>query len=287
VAQRQDPGGPALTAPQRRALLVSDPATGEVRAPRAVRAALVSRGLAVVHGARGAVYLSPAGRAARDRLGAEASGPADGTSPGTAHPVSPAATGAPGTAPAGTPTTAPAAAPMGQHAPAAAPGPGAPPGRFEPAYGDETAAGVPDADAGGRHAAHGDRSTEVAGAWAGVLEIRRVSGAGEAPARWERERGTWAVALALEAAGVPASAVDRSGRRVRGGYRVGEGPEPGTVRVEWRGPATAPAGPETEAALARCAALLAERGWSALAYLGPGRHRYLLVTPVDAAGRSR
>jgi hypothetical protein len=286
VAQRQDPGGPALTAPQRRALLASDPATGEVRATPAVRAALVSRGLAVVHGARGAVYLSPAGRAARDRLSAEASAPGNGAPP------TPAPPGRAGTAPAGPPGTAPAVAPGEQHAPTAAPGrgPGGAPGRFEPAYGDETAVGTGpgiDADPAGRRAAHDERAAEVGGAWAGVREIRRVSGAGEVPARWERERMAWAVALALEAAGVPASAVDRSGRRVRAGYRVGEGPEPGTVRVEWRGPATAPAGPEAEAALARCTALLAERGWAALAYLGPGRHRYLLVTPRDAESRSR
>lgn len=142
------------------------------------------------------------------------------------------------------------------------------PGGFAAATGDETAGEGSE-----------DRAEQVARAWAGVVEIRRLSGAGGVPAAWERSRMVWAVALALEAAGVPASAVDRRGRRVRSGYRVVAGAEPGSVRVEWRGPAASGAHREAEDRLGCAAARLAERGWAATAYLGSGGRRYLVVVP--------
>lgn len=142
------------------------------------------------------------------------------------------------------------------------------PGGFVAATGDETAGEESEG-----------RTDQVTQAWAGVMEIRRLSDTGGVPAAWERGRMVWAVALALEAAGVPASAVDRRGRRVRTGYHVVAGTEPGSVRVEWRGPATSGAHLEAQDRLEHAATQLAERGWAATAYLGTGGRRYLVVVP--------
>ncbi len=142
------------------------------------------------------------------------------------------------------------------------------PGGFVAATGDETAGEESEG-----------RAEQVARAWAGVMEIRQLSDTGDGPAAWERTRTVWAVALGLEAAGVPASAVDRRGRRVRTGYRVEAGAEPGSVRVEWRGPADSGAHLEAQDRLGHAATRLAERGWAATAYLGTGGRRYLVVVP--------
>lgn len=222
-----DPGANCrgLSGPQRREILASDPATGEVHGPRVVREALVARKLAQVYGRRGATYLTAAGRQVRaelQRQASESQGPPEASEPGG----------------------------------------------FAAATGDETA---------GEESA--GRAEQVAQAWAGVMEIRRLSDAAGVPAAWERGRMVWAVALALEAAGVPASAVDRQGRRVRTGYRVVAGAEPGSVRVEWRGPAASGAHLEAENRLGDAATRLAERGWEATAYLGAGGRRYLVVVP--------
>ncbi|MGW0790457.1 hypothetical protein ACWD04_19970 [Streptomyces sp. NPDC002911] len=145
---------------------------------------------------------------------------------------------------------------------------------FEPATGDGPA--VPEA-AGGR-------AGEVRTAFDGMLQIRRLTRAGAAdpegaPAPWELHRPLRAVALALEAAGIPASALSPSGERTATGYRVCESEAPGPVRVEWTGPPGSGAAHDEAEALAECAAVLRRLGWIALVYRGPRRRRFLEVEP--------
>ncbi|MTE22276.1 hypothetical protein F0L17_24870 [Streptomyces sp. TRM43335] len=166
--------------------------------------------------------------------------------------------------------------------PSDAPGPSGPPapggGGFDAATGD------------GPEPAEGPRRRAAAArAWAGVLEIRRVTGGAPGggdgtavPAPWERTRAVRAVSLALEAAGVPPSAVGGDGRRTRTGYRVSPSEEPGSVRVEWLGPSVSEARREAGERLRACARLLEERGWEALLYRGPRRTPFLSVTPRDS-----
>ncbi|MFJ7068437.1 hypothetical protein [Streptomyces sp. NPDC101115] len=130
------------------------------------------------------------------------------------------------------------------------------------------------------------RSREVRAALEGLLQIRRVTGRqggdpAARPAEWERRQPVRAVALVLEAAGQPPSALDASGARVATGYRVAQGERPGTAVVEWLGPPGSGAAQEEEAALSACAAALERFGWDALLYRGPRRHRFLEVEPVD------
>lgn len=143
---------------------------------------------------------------------------------------------------------------------------------FEPADGDG-----PPADAPGRAA-------EVRTAFEGLLQIRRLSGAGApdpeaVPAPWETHRVARAVALALEAAGIPPSASAPDGTRTATGYRVGDGERPGTVRVEWLGPHGSGAAHEEDARLKECAAVLTRLGWEPLLYRGPRGRRFLEVEP--------
>ncbi|MGY1455758.1 hypothetical protein [Streptomyces sp. SS8] len=238
------PTAKSLTPAQRRAVLASDPATGELAGSPATGAALRDRGLAVAYGPAGRYYLTEAGRAVREGLYAESS---QGSVPATSGPP---ATPAPAT-------------------PAGVAGSGA----FAAATGD----GPPQEEAGRRAAA-------VARAWAGVLEIRRVTdgstGTGPGvPAPWERTRMVWAVSLALEAAGMPPSAVDADGHRISAGYRVLDSGEPGTVRVEWRGPTASTGRERAERELRACAERLTGCGWEALLYWGARRTPFLLVTP--------
>ncbi|WP_342776358.1 hypothetical protein [Streptomyces armeniacus] len=259
-----DTPGPALTRAQRRAVADADQDTGEVHGAASTLRKLAGLGLARPYGRFGAYYLTAAGRALRESVLAAA--------PGTAR----------------RPESAEGAE-----------------GAFAPATGDEPPRPGP-----------AEHASAAARAWDALLEIRRVTGTGTGPgtdtrgaggpapaapgpaapdpravpAGWERARPVHAVALALEAAGVPPSAVDTSGRRVRTGYRVAaaEGDEdagPGAVRVEWRHAAgTDPAGGDAYGdgpaeRLAACARVLADRGWEAERYLDSRRRRYLLVTP--------
>lgn len=134
------------------------------------------------------------------------------------------------------------------------------------------------------------RAASVRTAFAGMLQIRRLTNTGPAspetvPAPWELHRTVRAVALALEAAGLAASAVDASGRRAATGYRVAAGTSPGTARVEWLGPPGSGAAHEEEGELTRCAAVLRELGWIALLYRGPRSRRFLEVEPPTGAAR--
>ncbi|MFJ6795208.1 hypothetical protein [Streptomyces sp. NPDC091268] len=142
---------------------------------------------------------------------------------------------------------------------------------FEPATGD----GPEPPDAG--------RAAQVRTAYEGLLQIRRLVNAGAdtgVPAPWELLRSGRAVALALEAAGLPPSAVDARGRRTRTGYRVAASPsDAGRVEVTWAGPPGAGAAEEEQERLAACAAALEALGWVCLLYRGPRRRRFLEVEP--------
>lgn len=163
---------------------------------------------------------------------------------------------------------------------------------FEPATGD----GPPAAGTGGAAAgAAAVRAASVRSAFEGLLQIRRLTGAGQpdpetVPALWERKRPVRAVALALESSGAVPSAVDASGHRVSAGYRVRDGESAGSVRVEWAGPPGSGAAHDEEEALADCAAALRRLGWTVLLYRGPRRRRYLEVEPPmerpDGPGRA-
>jgi hypothetical protein len=129
------------------------------------------------------------------------------------------------------------------------------------------------------------RAAEVRVAFEGLLQIRRLTNQGPgdpaaAPAEWERNRMVQAVALALEASGVPPSAVDDSDRRVATGYRVRPGERTRAVQVEWLGPQGSGAAQEEESALSGCAVTLGHLGWEALLYRGPRRRRFLEVEPA-------
>ncbi|MFD3699162.1 hypothetical protein ACFWUZ_24015 [Streptomyces sp. NPDC058646] len=142
---------------------------------------------------------------------------------------------------------------------------------FEPASGDGEA--VPPGAA---------RAAELRTAYEGLLQIRRlVNGAAgaEVPAAWEVRQPARAVALALEASGIPPSAVDGQGRRTRTGYRVAAAAEPGRVEVTWLGPPGGGAAGEEQERLTECAGVLEPLGWACLLYRGPRRRRFLEVEP--------
>ncbi|MET9359527.1 hypothetical protein ABZX93_01250 [Streptomyces sp. NPDC006632] len=142
-------------------------------------------------------------------------------------------------------------------------------GPFEPATGE------------GPAVSGADREAAVRAALDGLLRIRRVMAgpAASAPAPWERLQPVRAIAIALEAAGIPPSAVDGEGARITTGYRASAAERPGSVRVEWLGPPGSGAEYEAGASLGRCATALRPLGWVALAYRGPRRHHYLEVEP--------
>ncbi|MFK8911970.1 hypothetical protein [Streptomyces sp. YS-3] len=148
----------------------------------------------------------------------------------------------------------------------------APAAPFEAATGDGPAPAAPPAQ----------REAAVRVAFEGLRQIRRLMNSGHPdplalPAPWERQQLVRAVSLALEAAGIPPSAVDATGRRTRTGYRLCPADQPGAVRVEWLGPPGSGAAQEEAEALRRCADTLRPLGWEALEYRGARRHRYLEV----------
>lgn len=155
---------------------------------------------------------------------------------------------------------------------------------FEPATGDGPPVAVPSTE----------RAASVRTAFEGLLQIRRLTGAGlpdpvAAPAPWELNRPVRAIALALERSGATPSSVDPSGHRVSAGYRVSDGESADSVRVEWIGPPGSGAAHDEAEALAVCASALRELGWTVLLYRGPRRRRYLEVEPPSglSGGRGR
>ncbi|MET7365824.1 hypothetical protein ABZS61_08320 [Streptomyces sp. NPDC005566] len=152
---------------------------------------------------------------------------------------------------------------------------------FEPLTGDLPPLSVPVSE----------RAGVVRTAFEGMLQIRRLTNTGRTdpervPAQWELHRPVRAVALALEAADVAASAIGSSGERTSTGYRVCEGESPGSVRVEWVGPPGSGAAHEEERALAGCVTVLSRLGWTALSYRGPRRRRFLEVEPPASGPRT-
>ncbi|MDX3095387.1 hypothetical protein PV703_26805 [Streptomyces sp. ME01-24h] len=228
-----------LTAAQRRALLESDRGTGRLRAREATCAALAGLGLAVRYGRTGGWYLSQEGR----RVLAELTRT---QSQREAAEAGPAAEEEAGSTPAGVPSQ-----PSGH--------------------------GFSADDGHGTGTAAPGRAAEVASAWAGLLEIRRVLQDGDTtrPAPWERERLVHAVALALEAAGRPPSARDTAG------YTVALSAQSGVAEVSWQSPAGD--GPRTaEAELARCQDVLDAYGWQCTLHHDRRRRAFLLVSPRRA-----
>ncbi|MFI1888738.1 hypothetical protein [Streptomyces jumonjinensis] len=132
-----------------------------------------------------------------------------------------------------------------------------------------------------------ERAAEVRAAFAGLAQIRRLTGDGGAPADWERRQPVRAVALALEAGGVPPSAVGADGERVASGYRVRAADREGVVWVEWVGAAGSGAAHEEEARLRECARVLEGVGWEALLYRGAKRRRFLEVEAAPLGGELR
>ncbi|MEV0779342.1 hypothetical protein ACIBLA_21875 [Streptomyces sp. NPDC050433] len=132
------------------------------------------------------------------------------------------------------------------------------------------------------------RAAEVRVAFGGLSQIRRLTNTSTTtapdpaavPAVWERNQPVRAIALALEAAGIPPSAVDGEGLRTATGYRVAAGERAGTVRVEWLGPHGSGAAQDEERQLTACATVLTPLGWEALLYRGPRRRRFLEVEPA-------
>ncbi|MER8047225.1 hypothetical protein [Streptomyces sp. NPDC094032] len=129
------------------------------------------------------------------------------------------------------------------------------------------------------------RSREVRSAFEGLLQIRRLTNRqggdpAASPAAWELRQPVRAVALALEAARQPPSALDGTGARTATGYRVRAGERPGTAVVEWLGPPGSGAAHQEESALTACAAALDRLGWDALLYRGPRRRHFLEVEPA-------
>jgi hypothetical protein len=122
------------------------------------------------------------------------------------------------------------------------------------------------------------RAVEVRTAFEGLLQIRRLTKT--APAAWELHQMVRAIALALEAAGIPPSALDASGTRTATGYRVRASDRAGMVCVDWLGPAGSGAAQEEETRLTECAAALRDLGWEALLYRGPRHRRFLEVEPA-------
>ncbi|GGY02591.1 hypothetical protein [Streptomyces hiroshimensis] len=135
-----------------------------------------------------------------------------------------------------------------------------------------------------------ERASAVREAMEGLLQIRRLMNGHlteplSGPADWERRQPVRAVALILEAAGIPPSALDAEGRRCATGYCVRPGEQPGTVRVEWLGPPGSGAAARQHEALQRCARALEDAGWPALEYRGARKQRWLEAEPLVQRGR--
>lgn len=143
---------------------------------------------------------------------------------------------------------------------------------FEPATGD------------GPQPSGAGRAAELRTAYEGLVQIRRLlTGGTRAPAPWELRRAPRAVALVLEAAGFPPSAMDADGRRSRTGYRVAAGTD-GPVEVGWVGPPGSGAAGEEQERLTACAAELERHGWDCLLYRGPRGRRFLEVRAPHPGG---
>ncbi|MCX4659306.1 hypothetical protein OG711_08535 [Streptomyces uncialis] len=111
------------------------------------------------------------------------------------------------------------------------------------------------------------RAREVHSAWAGLLEMRRMThtdGSTERPCGWERTHLIPAAALALEAAGRVPRTTESDGYEVAGSAQ----PEAVTVRAG------------DSDGLRACADALTRAGWQVSEHQEPRTgHRYLLASP--------
>lgn len=125
----------------------------------------------------------------------------------------------------------------------------------------------------------GDRDRQVASAWESLQRIRRLvqPDVPDLPAPWERAQPVRAVALALEAAGIPFCTVDDADGVAASGVQLQ--PDDGDrVRVTYRyarGERPVDAG---EADLGAARVALGNAGWDALLYRA-GRNRFLVAEP--------
>ncbi|MFG2888451.1 hypothetical protein [Streptomyces sp. NPDC048248] len=147
---------------------------------------------------------------------------------------------------------------------------------FEVRTGNEKAPGAPPLH----------RAATVKTAFDALLNIRTLMNAEAADplattAEWERRQPVRAIALCLEAAGIPPSAVDVDGQPVATGYRVDPAEPPAVARIEWLGPPGSGAAHQEQEELRRCGSALRALGWQALEYRGPRRHWYLEVEPLQ------
>ncbi|WP_406135518.1 hypothetical protein [Streptomyces sp. NBC_01089] len=195
------------SAAQRRAIRTADAESGLLQGPAAALASLVTQGLALRHPRPPhRHYLTPAGHRLRERLAAE--------------PVRLVPPPEPDQAP--DPAPNPARGPARDHARSPAPvrdsAAGDPPGVFRP----RTAAGADRSSGESPPGPDPVREREVRSAWAGLIEMRRVTNPDhsvERPCDWERTHLTQAAALALEAGCCR-------------GYLVSESAQPEAVRVD-------------------------------------------------------
>ncbi|WP_328320893.1 hypothetical protein [Streptomyces sp. NBC_00388] len=207
---------------QRRTIRSADAESGLLQGPAVILASLVTQGLALRHPRPPhRHYLTPAGQRARERLAAEPVRLVPSPEPDPVPGPGSAAVRRPGIFRART-TTGP------------------------PGEGDDAAAD-PDPV----------REQEVRSAWAGLIEMRRVTNADrsvERPCDWERTHLTQAAALALEAGCCR-------------GYLVSESAQPEAVRVD---------GPDSPA----YAETLERAGWQASAHADRRAGApYLLASP--------
>lgn len=129
------------------------------------------------------------------------------------------------------------------------------------------------------------RAADLGSAVEGLRSIRKLTNLNvpepaAVPAEWERLKLLRAVSLLLEAEGLPPSAVNQAGERVRTGYCAEWGDQPGQVRVRWLGSPGSGARYQEQDELRTCAQALRAWGFLALEVRGPGGRRHLEVEAV-------
>ncbi|MGP3951157.1 hypothetical protein [Streptomyces sp. 7N604] len=128
------------------------------------------------------------------------------------------------------------------------------------------------------------REREVRSAWAGLLELRRMSnrtGSSRIPCPWELTNPMAAVGLALEAAGCAPSEADRNGCRTASGYLLSAWPQAATVQVTRAVPKGEPQAGASglKEALSEYAHVLDRAGWLVSDHRDRWLGMFLLASP--------